>query len=163
MTGYSSHRPHTQRPGRPRQPPEYPPAWGSALREWYAAHGPPIPGYPKIRSCPLKQRHSRLVGAVQHGAGRSADLRRLHGQRQTAEGLQIGRRKGQGGIGQQVQRLIGTLGAGRPCHGVADGQLHVRRTHLGQHGAVPVLHQRVDNALAVHHHAHLLQRQVVQA
>ena len=56
-------------------------------------------------------------------------------------------------------RGLGSVGIGQ---GIADGQLHVRRAQLGQHGPIPELHQGMHNALAVDHRLHLRKRQPVK-
>ena len=111
---------------------------------------------------PQKRPHRLLVGGVHDGTGGAALFGALPGNGEAAEGVGVDRREGQRAAPQQIQRLLRRCRPLRPRHGVADGQLHIRRTQLGQHGPVPELHQRVDDALPVHHRVHLLQGKAVQ-
>ena len=109
-----------------------------------------------------KQAHRRLVGAVEHRAGRAACGGGLSGQTQTGKRRLVRLRKGQRAALQQVQRPIRALRPMGILQRVADRQLHVRRAQLRQQRAVPKLHQRVDDALPVDHRAHLLHGKAVQ-
>ena len=107
------------------------------------------------------QAYRRLIGASENGTG-SATLRgRLPGQGQSGKGILIRRIKGQRSTGQQVQGWSRAGLAVWKRQGQLNGNPHIGRAELCQHGAVAILHQRVDNALPVHHHLHLRERQLI--
>ncbi|CAN4030231.1 hypothetical protein MCGFDL_MCGFDL_09450, partial [Dysosmobacter welbionis] len=110
-----------------------------------------------------EQAHRLLIGAVQNSAGGAALSRRRLCQLQTWKCIPVRLGEGQGRAGQQVQRLRRTFHPFGVCHGISNGQAHIRCAQLGQDRPVPVLHQGVDDALPVDHHRHLVQRQTVEA
>ncbi len=101
-----------------------------------------------------------LVGGVQHGRRGLVGAQRCVGEVERWEARAIRRfeieafelRKIQP---RQVEREPLRMGQ---RHG--DRDAHVGQPQLGQHRAVPELHQRMDDRLRMHHHFHLLRRHV---
>ena len=111
---------------------------------------------------PEELHHRLLVGAVHNGGGGAAHGGALPGDFQAAEGVLIRPVKRQAAALQQIQRRLRRGGAVGIGEGVADGQLHIRRAQLSDHGSVHVLHQGVNDALAVNHRVHLGKGQAVE-